>query len=375
MSFQICELAVYGPVEEPRTILFRPGQVNIITGGSKSGKSALISIIDYCLGRKSCHVPDGPIRNTIEWYGLRLTNNDQEMLVIRKGPESGRDTSAAVHIEHGATLEFPPKSSIRQTTTVEAAVGRLSRFAGISDNIHESPAGHTRDPLTATIRHALFFCFQPQDELISRKHLFYRESEEFLAQTIKDVLPYFLGAIDEEYIQKKERLRRLKRGYKQHLRELREYQAIRGEGESKARALLAEAQDLGLVSFTEEPTKWEETVDFLRTAQRAGVPTAPDYHSELSGDEYDQILADRQELSNALRRIQIDLDSAIALKRESREYATEGGEQQGRLKSIGLFQSSDDDHVTCPLCASTVLLAATAAMLEQVASDLTSRLE
>ena len=32
----------------------------------------------------------------------------------------------------------------------------------------------TRTPLTATIRHALYFSFQSQNEIISNKHLFHK---------------------------------------------------------------------------------------------------------------------------------------------------------------------------------------------------------
>ena len=38
------------------------GQVNIITGRAKSGKSAIGDIIDYCLGGDSCNIADGVVR-------------------------------------------------------------------------------------------------------------------------------------------------------------------------------------------------------------------------------------------------------------------------------------------------------------------------
>ncbi len=41
---------------EPRIVPFNIGQVNIITGESKTGKTALIDIIDYCLGSKNCNI-------------------------------------------------------------------------------------------------------------------------------------------------------------------------------------------------------------------------------------------------------------------------------------------------------------------------------
>ena len=51
MSFQILEIAVYNRQGNRNSVRLKPGVVNIITGGSKTGKSALIDIVDYCLGR------------------------------------------------------------------------------------------------------------------------------------------------------------------------------------------------------------------------------------------------------------------------------------------------------------------------------------
>lgn len=46
----------------PRVIPFAPGKINILTGESATGKSALTWIIDYCLGSGKCSIPVGLIR-------------------------------------------------------------------------------------------------------------------------------------------------------------------------------------------------------------------------------------------------------------------------------------------------------------------------
>lgn len=47
----------------PRFLPFKSEAVNIITGASRTGKSALIPIIDYCLGSDKCTIPVDIIRN------------------------------------------------------------------------------------------------------------------------------------------------------------------------------------------------------------------------------------------------------------------------------------------------------------------------
>ena len=40
-----------------RRVKFEPDKINIITGASRTGKSAIIPIIDYCLGSGKCTIP------------------------------------------------------------------------------------------------------------------------------------------------------------------------------------------------------------------------------------------------------------------------------------------------------------------------------
>jgi DNA repair ATPase RecN len=67
MSLQILKLILYSRGDEIREVAFRTGKLNIITGASKTGKSAIIDIIDYCTGRNECNVAAGVIRNRVGW--------------------------------------------------------------------------------------------------------------------------------------------------------------------------------------------------------------------------------------------------------------------------------------------------------------------
>src|SRR5262245_15791593 len=89
MTMQILQIGLYGVNGQIRTIDLSLGRVNIITGRSNTGKSALIEIIDYCLGRESCTVPEGVIRDTVAWYALRLQFPGQQAVVGRARPAPG----------------------------------------------------------------------------------------------------------------------------------------------------------------------------------------------------------------------------------------------------------------------------------------------
>ena len=81
---QIRELVLYGRNGKVRHLPFSLGTVNIITGKSKSGKSAVGDIIDYCMGGSSCNIADGVVRDTVDWYGLLLQFEDDEFLWLER---------------------------------------------------------------------------------------------------------------------------------------------------------------------------------------------------------------------------------------------------------------------------------------------------
>lgn len=94
MQLQLIKLIVWPKVRSygPRIIPFKKGCVNVITGGSRTGKSAIIPIIDYCLASGECQIPIDTIRDHSAWYGLLLETDAEQVLLARKGPE-GRDAS------------------------------------------------------------------------------------------------------------------------------------------------------------------------------------------------------------------------------------------------------------------------------------------
>ena len=69
---QIIELVLYGNKGQKRSLPFQTGSVSIITGKSKTGKSAVGDIIEYCLGGKDCNIAEGVVRDNVAWYGLLL---------------------------------------------------------------------------------------------------------------------------------------------------------------------------------------------------------------------------------------------------------------------------------------------------------------
>ena len=83
MSFQILKIVLYSTNGATRVLALRPNAVNIITGASKTGKSALIHIVNYCLGRKTSNIPEGVILQSVSWFGVHLLRGEDELAQAR----------------------------------------------------------------------------------------------------------------------------------------------------------------------------------------------------------------------------------------------------------------------------------------------------
>lgn len=350
VSFQILDIVLYSHDGEQRVLALKTGEVNIITGASQTGKSALVSIVDYCFGSSSCDVPEGPIRRFVAWFGLRLSTARGQAFIARRAPRAGIAASSDVYYSVGTDIQLPEMSALRQTTNPAALVQLLSAEAGIGANVHEPPEGQTRQPLSANLRHALPYVFQPQDEIIQRRYLFHGQSDNWVAQAIRDTLPYFLGAVDDEHVARREELRRLRKQLKSKERRLSQMEAIRGKEQGRAGALLSEARDLGLVEVAEEPDDWDDSVVLLREAAQSSAESQLErIDTEPGADEYQRLHQDRAELVSAQRRAREELGAARALMADEQGYAYEVGEQSARLKSIGVLPAPGEKPL-CPLC-------------------------
>jgi uncharacterized Zn finger protein (UPF0148 family) len=351
MSFQILDIIVYGFNGERRILSLHLGQLNIITGASKTGKTALIEILDYCLGSDECKIPEGIIRSAVEWVGVRLQVTGGQVFVGRKLPRRGEASSSEVYYDLQVNLAPPQYSELRRTTNPQALEGLLSQHAGIRENIHQPPEGQTRRPLSANIRHALFFSFQQQSEIVSNRHLFHRQSEQFIPQAIKDVLPYFLGAVDDDHVSKVAELRQLRQDFRGLERRLAEYEGVRGQGMSRALALLSEAQDIGLSTANTSPETWEGCVDALRQIQT--VSLEPEEELTAEGNGFEHLQRSRTILVEELRRVKDQLAAAEALLSDHQSFSHEGHMHLARLRSVQLFDhDSSNGARVCPVCQS-----------------------
>src|SRR5690606_23437086 len=101
MFFQIRSIVLWprNPAFKPHRLRFELGNVNVISGASRTGKSAIIPIIDYCLGSGTCSIPVNTIRKHCEWFGVIVATDQGDKLLARREPGAQRGTDDMFLVE------------------------------------------------------------------------------------------------------------------------------------------------------------------------------------------------------------------------------------------------------------------------------------
>lgn len=89
-----------------KTVNFCCDKINVITGASRTGKSAIIPIIDYCLGDGQCQIPVNTIRDACSWFGIIVKIDEKKLLLARREPGQHKVTDDMMLME-GEEIEIP----------------------------------------------------------------------------------------------------------------------------------------------------------------------------------------------------------------------------------------------------------------------------
>ena len=345
MTMQILEIILYSKNGKKRVLAFSLGKVNIITGSSATGKSAIIDIVDYCLGSNDCPISIGVIRDTVSWFGLRIQLDSKQMFIARANPNSNRSTIEA-YIEQGMEVKSPDKPPTEGNTTINAIVMDLTKKINIEPNLNVPPTSQTRDSLEANFRHALLFCYQQQNEIANRSTLFHRQSEFGIAQAIKDTFPYIIGAIDSEEFILRQKLVNAKKNLLMIKHSLQEIEEINGEGFVLAKTLLEESINVGIIDENKSIEEISQIIKIFKKIKN----WEPQKYVVHTSDRLTSLQDKYNGLSAQLTKKSDQIKTAKIFTEETNGFENESMQQKSRLESIELFKNMNNDK-HCPVCS------------------------
>lgn len=207
MNLKIKYLILYPKNKEfnHRFIRFEENKINVISGYSQRGKSAIISIIDYCLASSDCNIPIGLIRETVDKFALYITINNKNVFIARNSPHNQISTDVIFFQELLGKGDNPIFNTTEWINTQEDyQVSRqfikdyLNKEIGFENISEKSSDDDTEDP--ASFRDPAAFLFQPQNIIANPTTIFYKTETFVHLRKSRSIMPLILGYKSYEII-------------------------------------------------------------------------------------------------------------------------------------------------------------------------------
>lgn len=354
MKFQLLEIVLWSknPSHPPRRLKFEVGMANVITGGSKTGKSAVVPIIDYCLGSDRCAVPVATIRDACSWFGILIVTEEGEKLLARREP-GGQQSTGDMFLIEGRSVEIPQLAP-EKNTTVDAVKWDLDRLAGLS-NLGFDPTGLAGAfKGRPSFRDMAAFVFQPQNIVANPDVLFYKADTTEHREKLRTIFPYVLGAMTPELLAKRWEMDQVQRDVRRLERELAARSQATERWKAELMAWISEARQLGLVPEDEVLDEREdsEMIDVLRAvvAKSSREASVTVEAVETSSREASEL--DHEEAAVALRlgEVRSRMEKMVRLRETVDEYTGSLQKQRDRLGLSRWLRELQHD-ATCPLCS------------------------
>jgi thiol-disulfide isomerase/thioredoxin len=348
MKTLIHEIGVIDKQGNKHPVDFRKG-LNVVTGKSSTGKSALIEIFDYCFGSGENTIPKGIITDSAAIYYVALSVNEQDMVIARDPDIASKAFFRRVESFNSYDIDRDYFSS-SYFRPLEHFKKYLRDFFLDIDDVDESLAARANrrfnaKAATPSIRSFSSFILQHQN-LVANKHaLFYRFDEKEKRDQAIDHTKIFLGLVDQKYFhlsQEKERLsaevRRLERQKEINKRTSENYKQSVGPALSQLYALMGfKDEPLSLQQVLRHPQDAKDQLDSII------VPEKINHNSDAVTQRYSQLKLERTQKTAELRKLQ----------RQSASINKHIHEEERFVDNVKQFSSPKHVHISasvCPFC-------------------------
>ena len=351
--WNLVSVRFYSQDERTRDLDFSVGEVNIITGDSNTGKTAIIRVIDYCLGSSKCRVPSY-IKERTTYVGTKWSDGITEILLVRAIPRGTSKTTTQIFVTIGSKVEFPDTSKeFKGKTSIDQARLIFEKALGIKEAYHEE-TGSQANKSRITIRQATPYMLLTKEVVDSSSTLLHGLDDSRAAPLIIGAIPYFLGAQDAEEVAAGKRLKQLIKAIEYEQRKKASFETEKKTLIHKCQALVREAIQVGILeaeAVTSEINLLKPTL--VKASNWKALKTAFSDNAEMA-----TLIKNRAEHLANISKLRRKKKAAQSMDLAAEGFSSTVDRQYAKVKTINFFEKTSD--AICPVCSSEILEASDA---------------
>lgn len=362
MKSYIKAIIIFNKNGEKRVVPLEQG-VNIITGESKTGKSALVEIIDYCLCSTRCTIPKGKITDFSYLYTLVMAIGDNTYVIARYNWDDGGKMHFSKeakdfepeNLELSYFAEKPALPYKDVKNEIECALGLfVTNMATDADQQGKK----------ASLRNMVSYLFQHQNLMASKFALFYRFSDFYKRKDVIDQFPVFAGMISQEYSELNAKLENLRNEEREILLKIKNIDNASDTGSSftqmlkdlKQQTTVAEIETNEYTcplcghecqEIAENDSKLVEATEWLDNELRITEKYTADFSEDVRKlkEAHSKIDEKIRDVWKQIKTIEEKFISSKALvsKREKVNYAKARIALYAEMSNSGIFETVDGD--------------------------------
>ena len=331
----------------PQYVSFKSG-VNVITGRSSTGKSALIDVFDYCFGSKEYTVPVGIIRENSKLFFTIFEMTGSVLVLAREPKTNSAYIIEDFDVERFLSIDWLDDAYFgkHDRYSLSDFLAKLKGYFGITiTDVDEDPGAREwrGKKLGAPTARSFTSLMLQHQNLIANKHaIFYRFDQKEKREQVIEHLKIFLGFVDQKYFLLKQKLselvvreRQLRREIPRKEIQLESFRSRLADAKFEFELATGKLSDFDIEKAVISP-KQE-----LAKLREQNIGFVGD--SEVSVQKLNEEQLRRSEIVGRLRELQLELADVRSAMSFSERYALE---QAQTVIPKEVYLSKDE----CPMC-------------------------
>lgn len=218
--------------------------LNIITGRSSTGKSAIIEIFDYCTGNSDNTIPEGIITDNAALYFIVFEAKNTGLVLARR--QEDKSTSLFYKVDPSfpdldeLTLDYFSNDYFLHQDTFKETLGHFWGIDISDTDENQEVLKYRSKKGRPSFRNMVSFILQHQNLIANKHSLFYRFDEKEKREKTIDEFKIFAGFVDQEYYVLKQELEKKKSEEERISRQLNQFEVDKQIKSSELQELLNE---------------------------------------------------------------------------------------------------------------------------------------